>query len=420
MKLLIADDEPLIRQGVRFMLEGSHLLFDDILEADSGRTAVKLAQQHSPEIILMDIKMPGLDGISAAKQICGFNSDCKIIFLTAYDRFDYAREAVRCRARDFLVKPVCREDLINIIEICSEEINQYIGNKHREEQIKKELFSSIEEFLVNELVAGTTLYPCQLWPKLQIISPPAGEPWFSKDRLPNVCLVFSSDCRLPGAKVKKTRSIPVKDASFPLLMEQIDKKLICLTAIEPGADIKELARALAGILCGQSSATINIGIGRVYNNIASLCQSYSEACKALEYSLNAAGKTGSEKYNAIHIDSIDENRVFSRPYQVVQQVINYLENNYNKKISLEEVAQKVYLNPVYLSTVIKQETGHTFSDYITLIRVEKAKKLLDSRLPVKEVARKVGYPDSNYFCRVFKKVTGVTATDYRKNKFHAS
>ncbi|MEW5898779.1 MAG: response regulator, partial [Bacillota bacterium] len=171
LKLLIADDEPLIRQGVRLMLEGSPLLFDDILEADSGRAAVKLAQQHNPEIILMDIKMPGLCGISAAKQINSFNANCKIIFLTAYDRFDFAREAVRCKVRDFLVKPVSREDLINTIEMCSEEIKQFIGNKQREEQIKKELLCSLEEFLVNELVAGTALSPRQLWPKLQIISP---------------------------------------------------------------------------------------------------------------------------------------------------------------------------------------------------------------------------------------------------------
>ncbi|MEW5898737.1 MAG: AraC family transcriptional regulator, partial [Bacillota bacterium] len=236
---------------------------------------------------------------------------------------------------------------------------------------------------------------------------------------------FSSDCQLPDAKAKKTRNISVKDASFPLLIEQMDKKLICLSAIPAsGACVKEtsidLARALADILCGQSSAAINIGIGRAYNNLESLHQSYAEACRALEYGLKSAAGAGNEKYKIIHIDSIDENRVFSRPYQIAQQVINYLENNYNQKISLEEVAQSVYLNPVYLSTVFKQETGYTFSDYLTLVRVEKAKKLLDSRLPVKEVARKVGYPDSNYFCRVFKKVTGVTATDYRKNKLHAN
>ncbi|MQL53187.1 response regulator [Desulfofundulus thermobenzoicus] len=426
MKLLVADDEIMIRQGIRLMLESSPLLFDDILEADSGRTAVKLARQHSPEIILMDIKMPGLCGISAAREISRFNANCKIIFLTAYGRFDFAREAVRCRARDFLVKPVSREDLINTIEMCSEEIKQFIENNQREEQIKKELFCSLEEFLVNELVAGTALSPRQLWQKLQIISPPDGEPWFSEDRLPNICLVFSSDCQLSGYKSKKTRNISVKDASFPLLIEQMDKKLVCLSAIPASeACVQEtsinLARALAGIICGQGGATINIGIGRVYNNVESLHQSYAEACRALKYGLKAAAaRAGNEKYNIIHIDSIDENRVFSRPYQIAQQVINYLENNYNQKISLKEVAQSVYLNPVYLSTVFKQETGYTFSDYLTLIRVEKAKKLLDLRLPVKEVARQVGYPDSNYFCRIFKNVTGVTATDYRKNKTHVN
>lgn len=398
------------------MLEESGLCFDEIFEADSGRSAVRVASQHSPEIILMDIRMPGLDGISAAKQICDFNSTCKILFLTAYDHFEYAREALRCKASDFLVKPVSREELIKAVKTCSAEINQYIRVKRRDDQIRQELFCSIEEFLVNELVSGTNMSSQKLWSKLGIISPVV-ESWFDQGHLPNVCIVFKSERQLPAKAIKKVKSVKVRDASFPLLMEVVNDQVICLAWVpESGGEAKnisiDVATALAGSLFGPDGAGLRAGIGNVCSDPMALRQSYAEACKALDHGMVAAGKTS--EANIIHIDNIDENRIFSRPYKAVQQIINYLEKNYDKKISLEEVAHQVYLNPVYLSTIIKQETGYTFSDYLTLIRMEKAKKMLASSLPIKEVARAVGYPDSNYFCRVFKRVTGVTATGYRK------
>lgn len=398
------------------MLEGSGLSFHEIIEADSGRSAVRLARQHSPEIILMDIKMPGLDGLSAAKEICSFNSVCKIIFLTAYDHFDYAQEAIRCRASDFLVKPVSREELIKTIQSCTDEINRHIGNKRREARNKRALFYSIEEFLVRELSSGTGMSPHKLWSKLRIISPPDG-PWFEPDRLPNVCIVLKPEDHLPAGVVGQARSVRIKGAVFPFIMAQANDHIICLTWVpESGGEARniscDLALALADTLSRPGGLGIRAGIGKVYSELKALRQSYAEACRALEN--GTAGAVKKAGVNISHIDSIDEDRIFSRPYQVVQQVISYLESNYNKIIRLEDAAQQVYLNPVYLSSIIKQETGHTFSDYLTLIRVEQAKKMLALRLPVKEVARAVGYRDSNYFCRVFKKVTGVTATDYRK------
>lgn len=418
MKLLIADDEPLIRHGLRHMLEDSPLFFDDILEAENGRAAVKLALQHKPEIILMDIKMPGLCGIGAAREINSFHANCRIIFLTAYGRFDFAREAVRCRARDFLVKPVSREDLVNTLAMCREEISRCMESRREEERVKEELFCSLEEFLVRELVAGK-LTAEQLWPKLKIISPPEEEMWFSEARPPNICLVFSSACRLPGPGRK---SISLNGISFPLLGERIDEKTVYLSSLAGPADrTKEisvdLARVLGGAVCGQSSGPVFIGIGRVYDDIELLPRSYAEALQALERAGRTVFRAGNEKYKIVHIDSLNEKGRFFRPYQITQQVIDYLENNYWRKVSLEEAARTVYLNPVYLSAIFKQETGYTFSEYLTLLRMEKAKKLLAAQFSVKEVAGKVGYADCNYFCRVFKKVTGITATAYRKSSF---
>lgn len=378
MKLLIVDDEKLIRQGIRFILEGSGLSFKEIYEAENGRAAISMAQQHRPEIILMDIKMPGLDGISAAREISHLITGCKIIFLTAYDSFEYAREALRCKARDFLVKPVSRKELIKTFKACIDEINQ--------------------DFV-------------------SIISPASGEPWFTPDCPPNVCIVIKVDCQLTAGIVKNTRTIKTGNVSYPIIMVQDGDRIICLTRVfatgsEAISATTDVARALAGVLCGPDGAGFKAGIGNICSHTHDLRQSYAEASRAFEqapaYSAEAHGA------EIIHIGSLDEKRIISRPYQLVQQAIKYIEKNYNKKVHLEELARHLYLSPVYLSTIIRQYTGYTFSDYITFVRMENAKKMLASSLSVKEVAMAVGYSDSNYFCRVFKKVTGVTATSFRK------
>lgn len=418
MKLLIVDDEPLIRKGIRLIIENSPLSFTDILEAGSGREAVKLARKSDPEIILMDIKMPGQDGISAAKEIKTFKSSCIVVFLTAYDRFDFAREAVRCQARDYLLKPVTPESLINTLRHCLKEVQQNNYHKRKEKRISKALFSardSVEEFLVKELVAGAFSSTDQLLSQLQILAPDDnGDPWFNKESLPNICFVLQAD----GAPPKKIKNRLIRTTGYPFIAEAIDHKLVLFTSIpEPGVHIVKTSTALAEkmteILSGQNIPSgIRIGIGRVYNNPQHLRISYAEALKALDYSF----KINPGNCQVTHVDSINEAKMFSRPHLLVQQAKDYIEKHFDQKISLEEVAQQVYLHPTYLSTIIKQETGYTFSDYITFIRVKKAKQLLNSHLSVKEVARKVGYPDSNYFCRVFKKVTGVTPTGYRINK----
>ena len=86
MKILLVDDEPIVRRGLRKMIKDFNFSFDAILEAGTGQEAVVLTEQHQPEIILLDIKMPGQDGITAAPKIKQVNPQTMIIFLTAYAR----------------------------------------------------------------------------------------------------------------------------------------------------------------------------------------------------------------------------------------------------------------------------------------------------------------------------------------------
>ena len=100
---------------------------------------------------------------------------------------------------------------------------------------------------------------------------------------------------------------------------------------------------------------------------------------------------------------------------IVKATKEYLENHYAEEISLEDVAEQVNISPQYFSKLIKKTTGFNFIDWLSMLRVKKAKELLtNSNLTVKEVCFMVGYKDPNYFSRIFKKRIGITPSEYVK------
>jgi len=145
MKILLVDDEPVVRRALKMMIQNEGFPFEVVLEAGTGQEAVLLVEQHHPEVILLDIKMPGLDGISAAKKIKTITPQCNIVFLTAYAKFDYAQAAIRCNARDYLVKPVNQDELRLIIADCIGEIVPPIHLSH----IQRILKTTVEYILEN-------------------------------------------------------------------------------------------------------------------------------------------------------------------------------------------------------------------------------------------------------------------------------
>lgn len=99
---------------------------------------------------------------------------------------------------------------------------------------------------------------------------------------------------------------------------------------------------------------------------------------------------------------------------VIYKAVNYINENYMKKITLEEVAAHVYLSPSYFSKVFKDNMNCNFNTYVNRVRVEKSKQLLlNENINLVDVSNLVGYEDQSYFSKVFKKIEGVTPGKYR-------
>jgi DNA-binding NarL/FixJ family response regulator len=119
IRVLIADDQALVRSGFRLILE-TRADLEVVGEAENGKEAISLAHELAPDVILMDIRMPILDGIEATRQIVAAESRARILVLTTFDVDEYVYEAIRAGASGFLLKDVRPADLIDAIRLIAD------------------------------------------------------------------------------------------------------------------------------------------------------------------------------------------------------------------------------------------------------------------------------------------------------------
>jgi two-component system, NarL family, response regulator NreC len=115
IRILLADDHTVVRKGLRLLLE-SHPGFKVVADASNGRETVALAEEHVPDVVVLDIAMPILNGIEAARQISGKQPQVAIVFLSMHSDEGYVLKALKAGARAYLLKDSAEYDLINAIE----------------------------------------------------------------------------------------------------------------------------------------------------------------------------------------------------------------------------------------------------------------------------------------------------------------
>lgn len=127
-RILVADDEPIERQVIGKKLNNFFPEKVQIISAENGIEASRLYEENDCQIAILDIEMPGMNGLEAAEKIRSYDKDSSIVFLTAFEEFSYAKKAIGVRALDYLLKPGSDEELVNVMEeafrICDESANR--------------------------------------------------------------------------------------------------------------------------------------------------------------------------------------------------------------------------------------------------------------------------------------------------------
>lgn len=385
---MIADDEPKIRRGLRSQIEHMALDIEIVAEADDGERALEEALITQPDILLVDINMPFLNGLDFVEQLKRTQRDARIIVITGFEQFEYARRALDLGVHAYLLKPV---ELSELRATLDGVIQQLTADRERERhfawalsQLEKRKESLREEFLSELIRGGLTQdeisdqaallkFPNLLRAALMMIRavPDAGQPW-----RPRILQFAFQDALKDVLSRCRFSCVFADERDHVMLLYDADLAM--------DERLTQTARQ-AGALLSASTAIQVAPAGGL---------------DQLE-----------EAYNGL-LDAMQ--RSASRPV-AVEQAAAYIQRHFSRSdLGLTDVADAVGVNPSYLSRLMKQELGMPFSKYLTTVRIGAAVALMQrGETKIRQIGERVGYATPHYFSTAFKKVLGASPIEYR-------
>lgn len=393
-KVLIADDEPIIREGIRESVDWESLGMTVVGEAEDGEEALELALQHQVHILLADLNMPIMNGITLIKHIREKLPECRILIITGHDEFAYAQQAIRLQVDDYILKPVNREQLQKVLSRLGGELEATVKQSEHLEQASKQIAKNLpllrERFCLDWIVQGA-LTEEEIIEQLHFLQLPAASPvQIGVIRWPEI----RGDQRIMKENDRQLFLFALENIVAELLSgyrkvifrDRTDLVVVCLWDAAPESVFHDLEQAV-----------------QVYLKIS--VQVYTEA---VDTPLAEIG----ESYRSCKANVFKETEVSP----LVRRARQHIREQFgDPDFTLESCAQLLQVTPVYLSRVIKQELGTTFVGLVTGTRIKKAIQLLNSTdLSINEIAMQVGYETQHYFSTAFKKVMGLSPNQYRK------
>lgn len=396
-KVLIADDEPKIRKGLKNLIDWSGLDMEVVAEAEDGEIAYEMAKETKPDILLVDICMPFLNGLQLIEKLNEMLTESKIIIITGHDEFAYAQQALKLKVFDYILKPVSKEQLYSLVSKAKEELalfrqeNKYIA--WAKQQLNKNMPFLKERFL-NDFINGHLT-------ELEV-----------EEQLKFFGIVFED--KFGMIVIKAVERISISES-----LKEWDRKLL-LFAVQNIVE-ELLLEHRPNIVFGDNKDNIVAITGiRGMNDWVALGDRIKEAVeKYLKQVLLVSQdlvRGGIFSIPSVYEKLVRETLEKSNCTPIVIMAKKYVEDNYFKEeLSLQEVAHEIQISSSYLSRLLKNETGASFIDYVTQVRIKKAVQLMnDPAMKIYEVAEKVGYSSQHYFSTAFKKVLGVSPIEYKK------
>lgn len=394
-KVLIADDEPIIREGIRTAVDWPALNMEVVAEAEDGEEALELAIEHQADIVLVDLNMPIMDGLTLMKHVRDKMPTCRLVIITGHDEFQYAQEAIRLNVDEYLLKPANPEQLRRVLERVGQGLEQDWREKEHlmlaSRQIQRNYPLLRERFCI-EWIEGS-MSEAEVVEQLEFL------------QLPKECPDWIGVLRWSDPALERTLT---KESDRQLYMFAIENIIGEWLENTRYVIFRESGGLIAIIVWG----TMDEGLfAKITNSIVSYLKlSVTSSCKPLSGSFADVPTLYREAKHDVYRDA--------RLSPIVRRAKLYVTERYRERgLTLEQVADALQVNPVYLSRTLKQELGLSFSQLLTDIRMKKAVEMLASTdLTVHEISEQVGYETQHYFSTVFKKMIGVSPNQYRRGE----
>lgn len=513
-KVMIADDEPIVRKAMSSLIDWEKLGCKVAYMASNGCEVMENLEKVCPDILILDIKMPGQDGISIARHVWDKRLPVKIILLTAYADFAYAQSAIKYGVVDYVTKTGAFEGLIAAVKKAEEELER------EKEQQKPENLQVLQEIFLKSVFDGA------LYEQSEIDAQAAGLGLGMDEGYLVILLHFRMEEEVEAGRRKQihasllnffgmvfgdamVRGFTVAKNMFAIYLlqretdyiEAVGEKCVQITDMMDNfmklyvyIGVSRRRQGATGLKPAYGEAEAALGKSfldekskiNFYSEEKTERNSYSDEAdtrsqelfhlirrgqskEALETfeSLLKQQKLGGEAANVIkntgilirsqcrkilaefdktvydvtglqgsiskriyecrHVNEYAQimeliigktaecvSTAISRKNVLICECEKYIQDNYEKCISVSDVARSIGTSPSYLSRIFKESTGTTVIGAINEKKVEKAKEYLSQKnMKIYEVADALGFENTTYFSHFFKKYTGVSPKDYK-------
>ena len=535
IKVFLVEDEMVIRRGIKNSIDWEKEGYIFCGEASDGELAYPMIIKEKPDILITDIRMPFMDGLELCKLVKTELPNIKILILSGYDEFDYAKEAIRLGVTEYLLKPISSGKLLEALNGVSESIRREKEDKDLVRKYMEEMRENTEhekQKFFEQMIAGNLsmadaletgkkyemnlsagmynllLFRFTLGKENRKSGELLGEAEYAIEKLTErLEYVFEFQRGVEGwafllmADNEEQMSERVKELSKDL--EEIMKNYSTIAYFggigQPVARLRELEesfreaeRALAARFTMELNRIISVEDIRMAQNVDTLddieITSFGEIEKTrtmLEKFLNNGAEDEIDEFVDVYINELPEENlksVLMRQYiimdayivmmsfcekiegiegemqaqseelknsmktiQTLEEIKNYIRMLLKKiigvrdtisgrrysdiieiakdqirktymsdEISLNTIAAEVGMSPSYFSSIFSKEMGKTFVEYLTEIRMDRAKELLMcSSMKTLEIGYEVGYKDPHYFSYIFKKTQNCTPKEFR-------
>jgi two-component system response regulator YesN len=406
-RLMIVEDEYTTRDGLVHAVPWASIGIEVAGAAADGQEALAMVDQVRPDIIITDVKMDNLDGLSMIEELRKHYPEIKIMVLSGYDESGYIRRSMELKVAAYLLKPIRGRELLEQVSLRIAEIEEENARiekfRHMEDEFDRNR-GLLTEHLLADLVTGKITDYNQFKTREQYLR-------IGLEQKSCRCALFFIEAfdifiqhngyeRLQ--KIYNTLYEYLKNTDnctiFSFYSEEyFFPALIVFEGESPPAGVLENAAKKAGRDCGVSIA---LCLGEKAVHIMDAYKSYKSAlAEAERKKLWGGGRNPLDNF--------------------ADRVLNFIENNYSRyDLSLDILSDYMKINPSYLSRIFRKKTGSSFIEFLIRTRMEKARTLLEkTELRIREIGEKVGYLNPKYFCTVFKRYNQCTPAEFRSGRY---